>query len=300
MPCAIYVIAYFTFMRRLDRNGLMSTEDKSMLLMFVVVVVVIIGFDIVIKGLVWDGVKFVHLINLRLIHPLTCTFVLFAEYEILYARRMSDEKAETERILAERERQYRLSRENIEAINIKCHDIRHQIRHFADKGEVVNETVLADIAHEVNVYDSVIETGNEALDTILTEKSLACSNENIVLSCIADGAALDFMSPSDIYSLFGNALDNAIEAVRQIDDPERRTISLNVVRRGGMVAVNVENYYARMPHFRDGVPLSTKGDALNHGFGTKSMTCIVERNGGTLHMGTKDGVFFLNALLPRP
>lgn len=298
IPLLVYAVGYLVFVRRIDRNGLSAAKDRSMLLMFVMVVLVIIGFDIIIKSLVWGGIKYTSLILLRIVHAILCAFVLFAEYEILYARRMSDEKAETERLLAERDRQYRLSRENIEAINIKCHDIRHQIRHFADTGEVVDKDALKDIAHEVNVYDSVVETGNEALDTILTEKSLACSNEGIVLSCIADGAALDFMTPSDIYSFFGNALDNAIEAERDITDPEHRNISLTVARRGGMVAVSVENFFAHEPQFKDGVPQTAKADKANHGFGVRSMRCIVERNGGTLHMGCRDGVFYLNALLP--
>ena len=296
IPLGVYVAGYHLFARRIDHNRLATVEDKSMLLMFAVVVFVIIGFDIIIKGLVWDGIKYVHLVLLRLIHPLLCAFVLFAEYKILYAHRMSDERDETERILAERERQYTLSRGNIEAINIKCHDIRHQIHDLANSGAVVDKEVLESIAREVNVYDSVIETGNEALDTILTEKSLACTNENIVLSCIADGAALGFMSPSDIYSFFGNALDNAIEAVRQIDDPERRNITLNVAREGEMVAVNVENFYAVMPRFSETGLLTSKMDQENHGFGVKSMQLIAARYGGSAHFGTKDGVFYVNAL----
>ena len=64
---------------------------------------------------------------------------------------------------------------------------------------MVDREALNDIAREVNVSDSVVETGNEALDTILTEKSLACSQEGITLSCIADGAALGARLPSDIY-----------------------------------------------------------------------------------------------------
>ena len=302
VPAVIYIASYLLFIRRINKNEMSVIKDRSMLLMFAVVVFVIIGFDIVIKVTVWDGIRYSNLVLLRLVHAALCAFVLFAEYEILYARRMSSEKAETERLLAERERQYRLSRENIEAINIKCHDIRHQIRHFADRGEVVDKSALESIAREVDVYDSVVETGNEALNTILTEKSLACSNEGIVLSCIADGAALDFMTPSDIYSFFGNALDNAIEATRRVDDPERRSITLNVARRGNMVAVSVENYYdeGAAPRFVDGVLQTSKGDAANHGFGTRSMRCIAERNGGTLHLGAKDGIFYLNALLAGP
>lgn len=40
----------------------------------------------------------------------------------------------SERLLRERVRQYEVSQATIEAINVKCHDIRHQIRHFGDNG----------------------------------------------------------------------------------------------------------------------------------------------------------------------
>ncbi len=297
LPLMVYVFGYLAFIRPIDKNGLADVADKSMLAMFLIVIVVIINFDILIKSLVWCGIPYTSLVLLRMVHSILCAFVLFAEFEILYARSMHDKKEETERLLAERDRQYRMSKENIEAINIKCHDIRHQIRHFADSGEAVDREALADIAREVRVYDSVVQTGNEALDTILTEKSLACSGENITLTCIADGAALDFMAPSDIYAFFGNALDNAIEATRKVGDAERRTITLNVARRANMVGINVENYYAVPPTFKDGVPQTSKLDRSNHGFGMKSMACIVGRYGGTLHTGAKDGIFYLNALL---
>lgn len=82
-----------------------------MVAMFAVVVIVVIGLDVIIKALCLVGAPFRYLVLLRLVHPLVCAFVLFAEYELLHAKH-----AETERLLAERERQYRLSRENIEAV----------------------------------------------------------------------------------------------------------------------------------------------------------------------------------------
>ena len=301
VPLAIYLAGYWLFVRRVTLRGLLDVENRLMLSMFAIVVIVVIGLDLIIKALTIVGIPFRFLLLLRLVHPLICVFVLFAEYELLYAKHADDERAETERLLAERERQYRLSRENIEAINIKCHDIRHQIRHLADSGAVVDGAVLADIAREVDVYDSVVETGNEALDTILTEKSLTCSGEGIVLTVMADGAALGFMAPADIYALFGNALDNAIEAVRRVDDPERRTITLSVRRAGGMVAVGVENYFATAPRFSaDGLPQTSKSDSANHGFGTRSMRAIAQRYGGSLHAGTQDEIFYLNVLLAVP
>ena len=300
VPALVYAAGYWLLVRRVNVKGLLEVENRMMLSMLVVVVIVVIGFDVIIKALAIKGIPFNLLVLLRLVHPMVCVFVLIAEYELLYAKHADIERAETERLLAERERQYRLSRENIEAINIKCHDIRHQIRHLADRGAVVDGAVLDDIAREVNVFDSVVETGNDALDTILTEKSLTCSGEGIVLTVMAEGSALSFITPADIYSLFGNALDNAIEAVRDVDDPERRAITLSVQRRQRMVAVSVENYFSRRPHFEGGLPLTTKADGLNHGFGVRSMRQIAERYGGSLHTGIENGVFYLNVLLAMP
>lgn len=298
----VYVLGYVLFVRRVDSHGLLLVENKLLVVMLAVVVVIIIGFDLLLKQLVFEDVQYSTLALLRIVFPLVCIFVLFCEYELLYSKRMKEEKAETEAILAERERQYQLSRANIEAINIKCHDIRHQIHALGESGAVMDPKALADIEHEVNIYDSVVETGNEALDTILTEKSLTCSSRGITLSVIADGKSLSFMEAADIYSLFGNALDNAIEATTKLNNPEANIISLLVERRGGMVAVSVENYYdaSQALQFEDGLPRSTKGDDVNHGFGTRSMRSTVQRYGGSFHVGTEGNLFYLNALIPCP
>lgn len=301
VPVIVYLVGYWVFVHRVTVRGLLEVENRMMLLMFAVVVVAVIGLDVLIKALALVGIPFRYHVLLRLVHPVICVFVLFSEYELLSAKRATDERAETERLLAERERQYRLSRENIEAINIKCHDIRHQIRHLSETGAAVDGAALADIAREVAVYDSSVETGNEALDTILTEKGLTCSSEGVVLTVVADGAALDFMRPADIYALFGNALDNAIEAVRRVDDPERRAVSISVRHQQRMVAVSVENCCAETPRFSsDGLPLTTKGDTTRHGFGMRSMRSIASRYGGSLHAGAENGVFYLNVLLADP
>ena len=80
------------------------------------------------------GLPFAYELALRCAHGLTCGLTYALEYELLVSRRLQVERATTERVLAERERQYERSRENIEAINVKCHDIRHQIRRLAEGG----------------------------------------------------------------------------------------------------------------------------------------------------------------------
>ena len=181
------------------------------------------------------------------------------------------------------------------------HDLTHQIRALASGGAAVDGRVLDEISREVGVYDSVVKSGNDALDTILTEKCLYCEKHGITLSCIADGAALDFVEPTDLYSFFGNALDNAIEAVERMADPERRSIGLVVRRCGDMVSIHVENYFDGQVSFTgEGLPRTRKAVGTNHGFGMRSMRQIAEACGGSLNCNASGDVFSLDALLSLP
>ena len=62
------------------------------------------------------------------------------------------------------------------------------------------------------------EVCNEALDLVLTEKSILCTEYRIKLSTMVDGSMLNFMKTTDVYALFGNLMDNAIESVIKEED----------------------------------------------------------------------------------
>lgn len=294
----VYLFYLWLFVRLVRRHNLADISEPQIILAALVVVAAVIGLDVVIKSLGAEVMGMEPYLMARLAHGVLCGFTLFSEQKILATRQLATEREVERRMAAERERQYQLSRKNIDAINVKCHDIKHQIRSLADGGRVADGRALEDLASEIAIYDSAVKTENPALDVILTEKSLACSGEKITLAVIADGRALECLEPQEIYSLFGNALDNAIEAVRGIEEPERRLISLNVRRSGAMCVINVENSCDAAPAFRDGVPVTTKADASSHGFGTRSMRGIVERHGGVLTFGCEDGIFHVDALLP--
>ena len=147
--------------------------------------------------------------------------------------------------------------------------------------ESIREETVGEIENVISIYDSVVKTDNEALNVILTEKSLICRKNRISLTCMADGAGLDFMDASDIYSLFGNLIDNAMDAVSKLDDHEKRIIGLSVHADGNMLAINVNNYYEGVVVMdSDGLPVTTKQNKDFHGYGMKSVRMIVERYGG--------------------
>ena len=125
---------------------------------------------------------------------------------------------------------------------------------------------------------------------------MLCRSENIRFTCMADGCALSFMSAPDIYSLFGNAVDNAIEASRKVADTDRRIIGIVARRSGDMLSVNVYNYFEGELKFRGGLPVTTKSDAFAHGYGVRSISMITEKYGGDMSVVARDGIFNLNML----
>ena len=187
---------------------------------------------------------------------------------------------------------------NAQAINVRMHDIRHQLRDLEALGFVGTEA-LVELERQLDVYDAAVKTGNVALDTVLTEKGLACEREGISLGCVADGDVLSFMAPADIYSLFGDAVDNAIEAVEKLDEPEKRVIDLTVRSTGGMVSAHVENYFRGDVRLSNGLPLRQASQDAR-GYGARHMRAVAERYGGSITTSTDGDLFRLDVLIPLP
>jgi hypothetical protein len=229
-----------------------------------------------------------------------CTLVLVVQYSIFRISTLNREKEIVKQLLYERQKQYKLSKENIDMINHKCHDLKHQIQALkAAKSEEIDK-YLNEVEDSIMFYDTVVKTENEVLNTILSEKSLYCEKHRIRLSCIVDASQLDFMSTLDIYALLGNALDNAIECVSKHQDKEKRVISLTISANGSFLSIQTNNYYEGTIQIVDGVPETTKRNHVYHGFGIKSMKHIAEKYGGTLYTNLDTGIFMLQIVIPIP
>lgn len=126
------------------------------------------------------------------------------------------------------------------------------------------------------------------------------SNQSLFLRArIADGEALSFLHASDLASLFGNALSNAIEYEQTVEE-EKRCIFLKVFRKGDLVAVHIENYCTAELTFGGDLPLTTKHDKENHGFGLKSIRYTAERYNGSVAVGRSGNLFTPDVLFPAP
>ncbi|MCI5699429.1 MAG: ATP-binding protein [Lachnospiraceae bacterium] len=194
---------------------------------------------------------------------------------------------------------YIISEQSMDIVNQKYHDLKHQIALLRmEFGTKEGLEYLKEMQNQIEVYETLNKTGNRILDAILTSKSIYCQNQHIKLNCIADGAALAFMDAVDISALFGNGLDNAIECVSKIEDPEKRLIYLTIVREKKFLRIRLENCCLEQVEFENGLPKTQKSNKRLHGFGVKSMASIVKKYNGSLTMSVTNNWFEVRILIP--
>lgn len=227
-----------------------------------------------------------------------CALILLMEYYVLRENHMKQEQEMMEQLLKMANAQQKTSKEAIDIINIKCHDLKHQLKAFAGMDDAADRSrYVKEVQQAVSIYDATYHTGCEALDYVLREKTLLSEEYQVSFSCMADGTSLNFMNPTDIYALFGNALDNALESVIR-EKAEERIVRLHIKKKGEMILIHVANRCSREIEFQEGMPVTDKPDKRYHGFGMKSMRYIAEKYHGEMYVKSDNGWFYLDILLP--
>ena len=292
ISAAAYWGLYFLFVRKRAKGEPWKVDNHILLVLsgVVLAVTVVISFF----GAIYSfRINNVMLIIICVFSIISCSLSMFMETSLLTLKKDEIELSVLKHMLYESQHQYEESKESIDIINIKCHDLRHQIS--ALKGKVDKEE-LKRISDAVAIYDDSFKTGNGAVDVVLTEKSLLCRSKDIRFTCMLDGTLLSKMKESDIYSLFGNAIENAINGVSGLDE-DKRVISIRQVKRQNFGIIIIENFYQGTISLADGLPVTEK-DSNFHGFGMKSMKMIVEKYGGEIGVTVSDDIFGLEIILP--
>ena len=229
------------------------------------------------------------------LYAMICSaFIIVIEMSMAHNDRISRELLDMKMLLSLEREQYLMTKENIEIINEKCHDLKHQIALLRNDK---SDKSISEIEKAIMIYDSTVKTGNVVLDTLLTDKKLQCESKRIKLTTVVNGKILEFMDEMEVYSLFGNALSNAIESVGAILDEDMRHIAVTVKQIGHMCSIHIENPYVGELVFDDDLPETTK-DKNWHGFGMKSMDRIVSSYGGVMTVTAEGGIFKLDILIP--
>lgn len=150
---------------------------------------------------------------------------------------------------------------------------------------------------QVAMYEDYEHTGNDILDIILKEKSETAREKHIALSVTADLNGVDFIELLDVSTIFGNGLDNAIEASEKLPE-EQRAILVKAGRVQNFFSVLIENSCLQNREYTK--QRTTKSDDFLHGFGISNMRKAAEKYDGQLTIKCENEKFTLKILIPIP
>ena len=299
---SLYLVAYLLFYFFFPVSDFKKGGIKGRGLQFAVSCF-IIAFVYVIASFVpvYDGWNILY----RLYALVCCIFAIGLQCGLFEHSKLKEKNKELEQdnailqeLLIREQKHYAMTKDTIDLINVKCHDLKHQISVLRNMDEKERDKSLGEVEKAIMIYGNIAKTGNETLDIVLTEKSFLCESYNIRFTYMIDGESLSFMAPYDISPLFGNAIDNAIESVMKEEEREKRIIKLNASLKRMYLTIHIENFCNEKVRFKDGMPVTNKSDKKNHGFGVKSMNYVVKKYGGTMTMRQDGCLVSLDILLP--
>ena len=263
-----YFFSYLFMKSKKDKIKLLTADSFAT----VVLVALILLFAVALSSVVTAKSKLVYekgyLILLAAYNICCCLLAMYLQFDVALRRKLETDVTTIKSLWEKDKAQYELSKANIEAINLKFHDLKYRIRRIGSL-KTVDDKTIGEIERAVSFYDAAVKTGNPALDVIET----------------------------DLYTLFGNLADNAIEAVRTLE-ADKKVISLSVKRANDFLSVNMHNCYEGELRFKDTLPLTTKKDSESHGYGMKSVKLLCEKYGGELSVSTDKNVFNVNIVFP--
>ncbi len=194
------------------------------------------------------------------------------------------------KMMNDSQKEYQIIKENIDIINLKCHDLRHQLRAAKLSGNM-DENFVNETLKSIDIYDCQTKTGNETLDILLMDHKLHCLAHKIQFTAVTDGKAIDFMAKEDIISLFSNILENAINYETLVINEEERFISLIVKQKNDFVIIQQENSLS------NNVKPQSRKDKNYHGYGLLSIANIAKKYNGNVQIKNKSRTYKISVVL---
>ena len=297
---AVFFTLMFFLERHFSRRGLGIIYVKDLITAVIIVATAFLISNI--SFMPWNtplsGKYTLEIFYIRTLVDLCGLLVLYSNREMKAANVAAAELTQIRLLLDKQYEQYCLTKTAIDSVNRRYHDLKHQVALLREKDTEEAEKLVNEIENETHMYEMVYKTGNDILDTILMSKSILCAERGITFTCVADGTVLHFISDADICSIFGNALDNAIESFEGVGGEEAKLIKLAVYKNDALLIIKCENTFHGKLKTANGELLTTKHEKLNHGYGVKSIKAITAKYGGTVTYAANDGMFKLAIVIP--
>lgn len=191
---------------------------------------------------------------------------------------------------------YQNKQKDDERVKSIYHDMKNHLLVLENKENTEETQKMAKTLREqIENYEEYTHTGNDFLDVIIKDKTRIAKEKNIDFIVAIDFKDINFIEPLDISTMFGNALDNAIEGVEKLSE-EKRVIYVKAGKINDFLSIVVENNYDSEIKLEN--KKTTKKDTFLHGYGIQNIKNAVENYNGTCTITKENEKFILKILIP--
>lgn len=237
-----------------------------------------------------------------------CSFgLLYASFFVLYLYESIIKQSQEEyrrEIFRQQEKEQAKYIEEIMSSQNKIRKLRHDLKNhnialraYFESGDTEAGLKYLDNLDKMTMEMSPgsVNTGNIVLDALVNNKQRIAEEKNIKFTAFLQIPDKLFIDSTDICIIFGNALDNAIEACEKIKGSERR-ISLHVVYENDSLICKFEN---TAPEEIGHDLKTTKKNEKEHGFGIGNIETALSKYDSIYKFSQKDSIFTLSIVIYR-
>lgn len=184
-----------------------------------------------------------------------------------------------------------LSQNKIKAMRHDMNSHLIALKRYFDRGDISDgKKYISRLIDQFQNTTFIVNTGNNALDAIVSAKRSLAENKGIKFQTKIQIQEKVFMDPADISIIFGNALDNAIEACERLHNNKEKRIELVLQQDANTLFCRITNTAVEKAEHVSG---TSKADKINHGFGLSNIRKALEKYDSTVSIENCDGMFHL-------
>lgn len=295
----LFLIAFvlYVFYAKNRRNDMAISRINVVLYLLILLTLTLFTVTVVYLGLNFrSGTRFGFSLTMANI-PM---FTLTVGYAVKNYIRSKDREESYKKMLEMQVRHFQMMDQKNDELRMFRHDMPKKLSPLLllKQGQMEDAIrIVEDFNISVEASRPRFHSGNPALDTVLEWEAQVAEKENITV-VLTEGSVFPDrgIEAQDIFTIFPNALDNALEACRRMNAPA--TVTVTSVVNAGTVFVSISNpvNHTIVPT-KDGLR-SDKPDGQSHGYGTKSIRkCAAKYGSGNVHFICENGTFTLQLTL---
>lgn len=257
------------------------------------IMLLIVANPILSENSPWSITLRISIVLLALFLCITFPIVILIAMTNAYLKKQNENFEE--RLEAQADYYTQLSRSNFEMRRFR-HDFKNMqigLRTYIEANDLPSAIAVLDgeqenlqSATDIITYD----TGNGIVDAILMDKQQKAADKNIKIE-FTGAIPMTALSAVDLCVIFGNTLDNALEACEKLPPDETKTISISSICNSGFMFITITNPVLENVTIKGNTVETTKNDRNLHGYGLYSLTRAVKKYDGDVKLKSENNTF---------